>query len=154
MGNGVTKRWSVPIKRLKSKKPRRAYIAWEDNDTSSSSSLDKREESNLCMMAGYEFDSSVSSSISFTHENYNTLLNAFKETHEEANCLALSNNRLKGLNNWLENRVKKLKEELQNMKTDFESLDMIYRSSSCNCSENGKVSNCENCKVLQGELPH
>jgi len=40
------------------------------------------------------------------------------------------------------------------MKTDFESLDMIYKSSSCNYSENGKVTNCENCKVLQGELPH
>jgi len=58
------------------------------------------------MMAGRESDSSVSSSIFFTHENYSTLLNAFKETREEANRLALSNNRLKGLNSWLENRVK------------------------------------------------
>jgi len=133
---------------VKNKKQRRAYIAWEDNDTSSGSSSDKEEEANLCMMAGHESDSSVSSSISFTYENYSTLLNAFKETHAEANCLALSNNKLKGLKNWLENRVKQL-EEVQNMKTDFESLDMIYKSSSCNCSENGKMTNCE---VLQGKV--
>jgi len=137
---------------VKNKKQRIAYIAWEDNDTSSSSSSNKEEEANLCMMVGHESDSSVSSNISFTHENYSTLLNAFKETHEEANRLALSNNRLMGLNNWLENRVKQLEEELQNMKIDFESLYMIYKSSSCNCSKNGKVSNCENCKVLQGKV--
>jgi len=57
-------------------------------------------------MAGYDSsENSVSSNISLMHENYNTLLNSFKETHEEANWLALSNNRLKGLNNWLENKV-------------------------------------------------
>jgi len=144
---------------VKNKKQRRAYIAWEDNDTSSSSSSDKEEEANLYMMAGHESDSSVSSNISFTYENYSTLLNAFKETHQATNHLALSYNRLKGLNNWLEgldnwleNRVKQLEEELQNMKTNFESLDMIYKSSSCNCYENGKVTNCENCEVLQGKV--
>jgi len=52
--------------------------------------------------------SSVSSSSSIDSENYSQLLNAFKEIHEEANKLALSNNWLKGLNNWLENRVKAL----------------------------------------------
>jgi len=90
----------------------------------------------------------VSSNISFTHENYSTLLNAFKETHEEANRLALSNNRVKGLNSWLENKVIQLEEELLNLKTDFESLEMIYNSSSCSCSEIVKVTNCKNCEVL------
>jgi len=33
------------------------------------------------------------------HENYSSLLEAFKKTHEEASMLALSNNRLKELNN-------------------------------------------------------
>jgi len=104
--NQVPKGKASEKKYVKNKKQMRAYIAWENNDTSSSSSSDKEEEANLCMMAGHESDSSVSSSISFTHENYSTLLNAFKETHEEANQLALSNNKLKGLNNWLENGVK------------------------------------------------
>jgi len=43
--------------------------------------------------------SGVSSSTSINFENYNQLLDAFKETHEEANRLVLSNNWLKGLNN-------------------------------------------------------
>jgi len=58
-------------------------------------------------MAKEETDiSNVSSSTSINFENYNQLLDAFKETHEEANRMTLSNNGLKGLNNWLENRVK------------------------------------------------
>ena len=43
--------------------------------------------------------SSVSSSSPINVENYNQLLEAFKETHEEANRLALMNNQLKGWNN-------------------------------------------------------
>jgi len=117
----------------KNKKQRRAYIVWEDNDTSSISLLDKEEESNLCMMVGHDIESSVSSSISLTHENYSTSLNAFKETHEEASLLELSNNRLKGPNNWLESKVRQLEEELSNLKTDFECLEMIYSNSSCRC---------------------
>jgi len=46
-------------------------------------------------MAGHDTESSVSYGISLTHKNYITLLNAFKETHKEANRLSLSNNRLK-----------------------------------------------------------
>ena len=45
------------------------------------------------------FTSSASSSSSIHSENYSQLLNAFKETHEETNKLALSNIRLRGLNN-------------------------------------------------------
>jgi len=51
---------------------------------------------------------SVSSSTSINFENYCQLLYVFKETHEEANRLALLNNRLKDMNNWMENRVKAL----------------------------------------------
>jgi len=75
----------------------------------------------------------VSSNTSINFENYNQLLNAFKETHEEANRLALSNNQLKGLNNWLENRVKALEQELENFKYDFENLELIYKNSFCKC---------------------
>ena len=123
-------------------KSRRIY-----NDDSSSSSLSKDdEEANLCFMAKEESESSiVSSSFSINVENYSQLLYAFKETHEEANRLALLNNRLKGLNNWLENRVKTLEEE---SKTDFESLQMIYKNSSCKCDS----SFCEYCESLQKKV--
>ena len=75
--------------------------------------------------------SSVSSSSSINVENYSQLLEALKETHEEANRLALLNNRLKGLNKWLENRVKTLEEELNHTKTNFETLEMINKNYSC-----------------------
>jgi len=58
---------------------------------------------NLCFMVKKEDDSSsessVSSSASVNAENYSQFLQAFKETHEEANRLALLNSRLKGMNN-------------------------------------------------------
>jgi len=64
---------------------------------------------------------------------YDQLLNAFYETYDEANRLALSLNRLKGLNNWLENKVKDLEEELYKTNEDLEHLGLIYKNSSCSC---------------------
>jgi len=62
-------------------------------------------------MAKEEGDaSSVSSCTSLNVENYSQLLQAFKETHEEANWLGILNNWSKGLNNWLENRVTTLED--------------------------------------------
>jgi len=81
------------------------------------------------------------------HENNSILLQAFLEKHDEANRLALSNNRLKGLNNWLEERLDLL-EELKIVNTDFENLNIIYQSSN-NEGEFSKLSKCENCEVLQ-----
>ena len=92
-------------------KSRRAY----NDDSSSSSSSKDDKEANLCFMVKEEYESSsVSSSFSINVENYSQL--AFNETYEEANRLALLNNRLKGLNNCLENRVKTLEEELDHSK--------------------------------------
>jgi len=92
--------------------------------------------------------SSVSSNTSINFENYSQLLNAFKETHEEVNRLALPNNWLKDLNNWLENRVKALEVELDNLRNDFENLELIYKNSSCKCDS----SFCENCESLEKKI--
>ena len=95
-------------------KSRRAYIAWDENEVSSSS---EDEKANICLIAEGDDEScsssNVSSCASLSAENYSKLLKAFQETHEEANRLVLSNNQLKGLNNWLEKRVKTLEEELE-----------------------------------------
>ena len=100
-------------------------------------------------MAKEEDDaSSVSSCTSLNAENYSQLLQAFKETHEPANRLAILNNWLKGLNNWFENKVKALEEELENLKTDFENLEMLYKNSSCKC--HSLV--CENCESLEKKV--
>jgi len=92
-------------KQEKGGKARSAYIALQDNDDSSSKSTSSDdEEENLWLMVKDASDtSSVSSNSSEKFENYSQLIDAFKEIHEKANRLALSNNRLKGLNNWLEN---------------------------------------------------
>jgi len=90
--------------------------------------------------------SSVSSNTYANFENYSQLLDAFKETHEKANRLALLNNLLKWLNKWLENRIKILEEKLSHSKTDFENLEMIYQNSSCKYVDS---SFCENCDSFQ-----
>jgi len=87
-------------------------------------------------MAGYE--SSSSSQVSFLSSKdkneYCQLLHDFKELHSEANKIVVMNNRLKGLNSWLENRVSQLESETVELKTDFKHLEMIY-SNSFDCSE-------------------
>jgi len=55
---------------------------------------------------------------------------------------------LKGLNNWLENRVKALEEELGNLKNDFENLELIYKNFSCKCDS--RV--CENCESFEKKV--
>jgi len=135
----------LDFKNEKRGKAKKAYVAWDDNEVSSSSSSDD-EEANICLRA--YVSSSMSSSSSIKGNKYYQLLEAFNETHEEANRLALSHNRLKGLNNWLENIIKSLEEELGKTKEDFENLDLIYKNSSCSCES--KV--CENCENLERKI--
>jgi len=94
------------------------------------------------MAKGEDDSSSVSYCASLNAENYSQLLQAFKEIHDEAN------NRLKGLNNWLENRVKTLEEELENSKTDLENLEFLYKNSSCLCDSKAS----ENCEILENNV--
>jgi len=74
-------------KKEKKAKSKRAYIAWDETDVSSSSSSSSEdEEANMCLMAKEEDDASSVSSCTFLNaENYNQILQSFKETHEEAN---------------------------------------------------------------------
>jgi len=52
------------------------------------------------------------------------------------------------MNSWLENRVKTLEEELENSKTDFENLEIVYKNSSCKCD----TLICENCENLEKKV--
>jgi len=49
------------------------------------------------------------------------------------------------MNDYHENRVKALEEELEKYKIDFENLDLIYKNSSCECDSIA----CENCEFLE-----
>ena len=62
--------------------------------------------------------------------------------------MALLNNRLKGLNNWLENKYKTLEEELEKSKVDFENLDLIYKNYAYMCDS----SLCKNCESLEKKV--
>jgi len=121
----------------------------QDNDMSSPGSSLEVKKIDLCLMAKEEStSSSVSTNSSINDENYYQLLEVFKETREEAYRLTLLNNQFKSKNNWLEYRVKILEEELNNSKTDFENLEMVYQNSSCKCDS----SSCENCESLQKKV--
>jgi len=134
---------------LKSTREGSSGIVWKDNDMSSFGSSSEVTKTNLCLMAKEEsISSSVSTNSSINDENYYQLLETFKETHEEAYRLTLLNNQLKSKNNWLENIVKILEEELNNSKTDFENLEMVYQNSSCKCDS----TSCENCESLQKKV--
>ena len=52
------------------------------------------------------------------------------------------------MNSWLENRVKTLEEELENSKTAFENLEIVYKNSSCKCD----TLICENCENLEKKV--
>jgi len=75
------------------------------------------------------------SSLSSKDKNkYYELLHDFEELHSEANKIVVMNNRFKGLNSWLENRVSQLELEIVDLKNNFKHLEMIY-SNSIDCSE-------------------
>ena len=149
--NLANKEKSIEKKNYKAGKGRKAYIAWEDNASSSSSSSQEDNKANQCFMT--EKDSEVSSensSTSCNSTNYSSLLQAFHETYELANRLTVSNKRLKGMNNWLEGRVKQLENEILELKTEFEDSKTTYKVSSS--SDFSQPANCENCKALQKKV--
>jgi len=51
----------------------------------------------------------------------------------------------------MEKRVSSLEEELENVKTDFEHLNMIYQSSDYE-NESSKPAKCENYEVLEAKV--
>ena len=90
----------------------------------------------------------VSSCASLNEQNYTELLEAFQETHDEANRLVLSNNRLKELNSWLEKRVKSLEDKIEKSKNVFKNLENHFKNSSCKCD----TLICENCENLEKKV--
>jgi len=68
--------------------------------------------------------------------------------------LALTNNQLKGLNNWLEGRVKELEEGLLTLKTEFDHLEIIYKAASSSDIDSWKLAYCEDCIVLQNKVKY
>jgi len=127
---------------------KRAHISWEENEVSSTSdSSTGSEEENLFFMVNG--DGSVSDSMNdfFTDsESYDQLLITFKETHDEANRLAVIRNKLNNAKKVLEPKVKSLEEELHKVKTDLVSLELTCLHTS--------IKTCENCKKLENQVEY
>jgi len=135
-------------KKSERSKGKRAYISWEENHVSSSSdSSTESEEANLCFMVNDEESNSDSvSDFSTDSENYDQLLIAFKETHDEANRLAVICNKLNRVNRVLELKVKALEEELHKAKTELVSLELTCLHAS--------IKTCDNCKKLEKQVEY
>jgi len=129
-------------------KGKRAYISWEENEVSSTSdSSTGSEEANMCFMVNDEGSISDSvSDFSTNSESYDQLLITFKETHNEANRLAVICNKLNKVNKVLEPKVKSLEEELYKAKTDLVSLELTCLHAS--------IKTCENYKKLEKQVEY
>ena len=90
--------------------------------------------------------SDLVSDFSTNSESYDQLLISFKETHDEANRLAVICNKLNKVNKILEPKVKSLEEELHKAKTNLVSLELTCLHAS--------IKTCENCKKLKKQVEY
>nr|KYP33248.1 Retrovirus-related Pol polyprotein from transposon TNT 1-94 [Cajanus cajan] len=136
----------------KNYKGKRAYIAWEDNDSSTTSDESEFEENNLCLMAGADQDTIVSDSDLESNPDYDQLQEAFIQIHKEAVKLDALNSKLKNKLSWYENALIRAEQELENLKNEHENLQTIlnFNEAHCETSPSSKF-DCENCKVLEKE---
>nr|KYP56651.1 hypothetical protein KK1_002895 [Cajanus cajan] len=139
-------------KSKKNGKGKRAYIAWEDNDSSTTSDESEFEENNLCLMAGADQDTIVSDSDLESNPDYDQLQEAFIQIHEEAVKLDALNSKLKNKLKWYENALIKAEQELEDLKHEHENLQTMFNFSEAHC-ENSTSSKdvCENCKTFEKE---
>ena len=147
-------------------KSKRAYIVWdvpEDQSTSTSTS-DDEESAKLCLMTkdhnsdeeSSESDksdpSNVSDSESENSPTYEMLYSAYVELHEELKKLAKINVERKRIILLHEQKIIEMQKELDELKLENETLDLIYANSLCNCSSKMTMkTNCENCMFLEEE---
>jgi len=66
------------------KRKKKAYISWDDNESTTSSDNSEEEEANLCLTTNNEAENKVTISDLEDNGNYDQLLDAFNEMHQEA----------------------------------------------------------------------
>nr|KYP55842.1 hypothetical protein KK1_002067 [Cajanus cajan] len=139
-------------KRKKNYKGKRAYIAWEDNDLSTTSDESEFEENNLCLMAGVDQDTIVSDYDLESNPDYDQLQEAFIQIHKKAMKLDALNSKLKGKFSWYENVLIRAEQELKNLKNEHENPQTILNFNEAHyaTSFSSKV-DCESCKLLEKE---
>uniref|UniRef100_A0A151UET3 Retrovirus-related Pol polyprotein from transposon TNT 1-94 n=1 Tax=Cajanus cajan TaxID=3821 RepID=A0A151UET3_CAJCA len=139
-------------KMKKNGKGKRVYIAWEDNDSSTTSDESKFEENNLCLMARADQDTIVSDSDLESNSDYDQLQEAFIQIHKEAMKLDALNSKLKNKLSWYENALIKAEQELEDLKNEHDNLQTILKFNEVHCETSlSSKGVCENCKILEKE---
>uniref|UniRef100_A0A151UDX4 Retrovirus-related Pol polyprotein from transposon TNT 1-94 n=1 Tax=Cajanus cajan TaxID=3821 RepID=A0A151UDX4_CAJCA len=110
---------------LMEKKPKlistkkKAYIAWEENDSTTSSETDSEQKENLCLMANHETDYEVSDSDSSIY-SYNQLYDVFCDLYKEARKLISQKRKLKRNTKEMELKIFFLEKDIHFLKSEIE----------------------------------
>ncbi|KAH1228494.1 hypothetical protein GmHk_10G028470 [Glycine max] len=111
--------------KLKNSKQKKAYIAWEDNASTSSDSSSDEEVANVCLMAKSMDDSSTFEETK-VNPKLEELLEAFKEMHEEVQRLVVFNKMLKSNLKLYITKLASTQSELDKLKQENEKLFSSY----------------------------
>ncbi|KAH1226020.1 hypothetical protein GmHk_11G032781 [Glycine max] len=138
------RKFSKPSKKIESNNntlgsKKSSYIAWEDNDASTSSnSSSEKDVANICLMADSMDDSST---IEETEVNskFEEVLKAFNEMHDEALRLVVYNNKLRSdLKLHItklaltQSELDKLRQENEKRVSSYEATGCVYASTALN----------------------
>jgi len=114
----------------------------EEHGHKNSESNNSSKYINTCLMIDVESqESKISTSNSNIQAKYDEVLDTFEELHKEANELNCLNKKLNIDYQELEKRLNQLEEENKNLDFDLENLDIIHKTSSCNCNSTLQVKN-------------
>ena len=122
------------------KKDKIAYIAWDQNSESSALSCSRfEEEVNLYLMADTNDAFSVhitdTESVSQASPDIDQLVEAFNDMHQEAQKLAISNNRLKSTAKYQYEKIVSIQAKLNDLKPEYEKVMRTFEISSCVCEK-------------------
>ena len=135
-------------KERKIENQRKSYIAWEEN-ASTSFNASSEEVANVCLMADSKDDSSTIEEIEVNSE-FEEVLEAFNEMHEEVQRLVVSNNKLRSNLKWHITKLASTQSELDKLKHENEKLVSIYKATGCVFASTSL--NMDDYKSLQNEF--
>uniref|UniRef100_A0A151UEQ0 CCHC-type domain-containing protein n=1 Tax=Cajanus cajan TaxID=3821 RepID=A0A151UEQ0_CAJCA len=102
-------------------KKKKAYIAGEDNASTTSNDSEQDQNANLCLMTRHDLDYEVSDSDSSSC-SYNQIQDAFSELYDEAKKIENMNKAYKGKTRELELKVSFLEKENETFATEISKL--------------------------------
>ena len=132
------------------KNRRKAYIAWEDNDSSTirestSEDNEEEEEANLCLMVNSNDEATSNVSSMNSLDEYDELHSAYQDLYVNFNYLVKKHGSLKQKFQELENILSHLEKENDDLRKDVNKYNLI--------SKNKEVFKpCENCSHLENEI--